>query len=99
MNPYDDLMAWLDDQRPAMVELPAKIVNTDCGSYDHANVREIGLIIKAHLEARDLAANRKLFQLYAEASSEFGRQADGEFRGGAADSGFTSALGVPTICA
>ncbi|MGI9450969.1 MAG: M20/M25/M40 family metallo-hydrolase, partial [Geminicoccaceae bacterium] len=45
------------------------------------------------------AANRELFELYAEASSTLGRPIDDEFSGGAADSGFTSALGVPTICA
>ena len=44
-------------------------------------------------------ANRELFELYAEASSSLGQKVGGEFSGGAADSGFTSALGVPTICA
>ncbi|MGI9493309.1 MAG: M20 family metallopeptidase, partial [Geminicoccaceae bacterium] len=44
-------------------------------------------------------ANRELFELYAEASSSLGQEVGGEFSGGAADSGFTSALGVPTICA
>lgn len=44
-------------------------------------------------------ANQALFELYADVSSTLGRPVEGEFSGGAADSGFTSALGVPTICA
>ncbi len=52
---HDSLMAWLDEQRAAMVELLSKIVNVDSGSYDHAGVSEVGLIIKAHLEDRGIA--------------------------------------------
>lgn len=44
-------------------------------------------------------ANKALFELYVEASAELGLCVGGETSGGAADSGFTSALGVPTICA
>ncbi len=43
--------------------------------------------------------NEDLFLLYQEASSDLGRRVEGEYSGGAADSGFTSALGIPTICA
>ena len=49
------LMAWLDDQRPAMTALLSDIVNTDSGSYDHEGVDKVGKIIKAHLEERGMA--------------------------------------------
>ena len=51
----EPIMAWLDDQRPAMEALLERIVNTDSGSFDHAGVNEVGAIIKAHLEDRGIA--------------------------------------------
>ncbi len=45
------------------------------------------------------AANEALFQHYVSASADFGLKVEGEYSGGAADSGFTSAIGIPTICA
>lgn len=45
------------------------------------------------------AASRRLFEVYAEAAHASGFAPEGEFAGGCADSGFTAALGVPTICA
>ena len=42
---------------------------------------------------------KRCFKQYAAASSELGLAVEGEYSGGAADSGFTSALGIPTICA
>jgi glutamate carboxypeptidase len=41
----------------------------------------------------------KLFRLYQGAASACGLQVEGEFSGGCADSGFTAAIGAPTICA
>lgn len=43
--------------------------------------------------------NQLLFQQYQEASANLGITVDGDYSGGAADSGFTSALGIPTLCA
>jgi len=54
---HDSLMAWLDEQRPAMTELLEKIVNIDSGSYDHAGVSEVGMMIKAHLEDRGITTS------------------------------------------
>lgn len=54
-NDHSALLAWLDDQRPAMTALLSNIVNTDSGSYDHAGVDKVGEIIKAHLEERGMA--------------------------------------------
>jgi glutamate carboxypeptidase len=43
--------------------------------------------------------NRKLFEHYQACASNLDLKVDGEFTGGCADSGFTSAIGTPTICA
>ncbi|MCK8788020.1 M20 family metallopeptidase [Roseomonas sp. NAR14] len=45
------------------------------------------------------AASDALFDLYRDAAAEGGTAPAAEFSGGCADSGFTAALGVPTICA
>jgi glutamate carboxypeptidase len=44
-------------------------------------------------------AARKLFETYVGAAADTGFTTDGEFTGGCADSGFTAAVGAPTICA
>ena len=44
-------------------------------------------------------AAQKLFTLYQGAAAEAGLTVNGEFSGGCADSGFTAAMGAPTICA
>ncbi|GGE31834.1 peptidase M20 [Agaricicola taiwanensis] len=43
-------------------------------------------------------ASEAMFNAYVAASAELGQTVDGEFAGGCADSGFTSALGTPTVC-
>jgi len=45
------------------------------------------------------AANQALFKRYQKASAGLGLIVEGDYSGGAADSGFTSALGIPTVCA
>ena len=42
---------------------------------------------------------RRLFDLYADAARASGFETAGEFVGGCADSGFTAAVGAPTLCA
>ena len=44
-------------------------------------------------------ASARLFEAYRAAAGESGMDIRGEFSGGCADSGFTAALGAPTICA
>ena len=44
-------------------------------------------------------AAKKLFDLYVTSAADTGFKTDGEFTGGCADSGFTAAMGAPTICA
>ena len=43
-------------------------------------------------------ASRELFDLYRGGMGELGLAVEGEFSGGCADSGFTSAVGCPTLC-
>ncbi len=44
-------------------------------------------------------ANRALFEHYVATAAELGQTIGGEYTGGSADSGFTAALGAPTVCA
>ena len=45
------------------------------------------------------APAKKLFELYVTAAADSGFATAGEFTSGCADSGFTAAVGAPTICA
>ena len=45
------------------------------------------------------AAAAKLFHAYVAAAAESGLSVTGDFSGGCADSGFTAAVGAPTLCA
>jgi glutamate carboxypeptidase len=45
------------------------------------------------------ASAKRLFELYVGAAAASGFHTEGEFTGGCADSGFTAAVGAPTICA
>jgi glutamate carboxypeptidase len=44
-------------------------------------------------------AAKRLFELYVDSAAATGFHTAGEFTGGCADSGFTAAMGAPTICA
>lgn len=44
-------------------------------------------------------AARRLFEVYVAAAADGGLAVGGEFAGGCADSGFTAAVGAPTLCA
>jgi glutamate carboxypeptidase len=44
-------------------------------------------------------AAARLFELYRAAATDSGFMPEGEFTGGCADSGFTAAVGAPTLCA
>jgi len=43
-------------------------------------------------------AAKAMLEVYKQAASESGFATDGEFTGGCADSGFTTAMGAPTLC-
>jgi glutamate carboxypeptidase len=51
------------------------------------------------LPLNQTSAAKRLFELYVDAAAASGFKTDGEFTGGCADSGFTAAMGTPTICA
>lgn len=43
-------------------------------------------------------ASKSLFEAYVDSAATIGFGTDGEYTGGSADSGFTAAAGVPTLC-
>jgi glutamate carboxypeptidase len=53
----------------------------------------------AFLPLEPSAAGQALFDHYIAAAAELGMAIGGEYTGGSADSGFTAALGAPTVCA
>lgn len=56
-------------------------------------------ILGEFLPLNATAASDELFSAYAAAAGDVGLAIEGEFAGGCADSGFTAAVGCPTICA
>jgi len=48
--PYDEALAWLATQRPAMTELLGRLVNTDSGSYNKAGVDAVGTVLESVLD-------------------------------------------------
>ncbi len=57
------------------------------------------LIIKGEfLPLEQTDSSRALFETYKGAGAEFGLSFSADFSGGCADSGFTSAMGCPTLC-
>ncbi len=56
-------------------------------------------ILGEFLPLTQSAESGTLLETYAEASQDLGTSVKGEFTGGCADSGFTAAVGCPTLCA
>lgn len=52
----------------------------------------------AFLPLEQTPANRALFEHYVAAAADLGLTVGGEYTGGSADSGYTSAIGAPTLC-
>ena len=52
----------------------------------------------AFLPLEQTPANRALFEHYVACAADLGLQVGGEYTGGSADSGYTSAIGAPTLC-
>jgi glutamate carboxypeptidase len=52
----------------------------------------------AFLPLEQTAASRAVFEHYVACASELGLFPGGEYTGGSADSGFTAAVGAPTLC-
>lgn len=85
---YTDVMAWLDEQRPAMTDLLAQIVNIDSGSHDHAGVDAVGEAINAHLEERGIGT-----EVVARPDAAFCLTAKVEASGDEADAPFILLMG------
>jgi glutamate carboxypeptidase len=82
------------DREAAMAKIE-RIVET-------ANVPSTSATLEIAGEFRPLVEspdNKRLFEHYAACSRDLGRPVEGEFTGGCADSGFTSGVGTPTVCA
>ncbi len=63
-----------------------------------------GTVAKLHINGEFVplnptASSEALFAHYQAAAKDVGLKVEGEFSGGCADSGFTAAMGCPTICA
>jgi glutamate carboxypeptidase len=52
----------------------------------------------AFLPFEQTAASRAVFEHYVACAAELGTYPGGEYTGGSADSGFTAAVGAPTLC-
>jgi glutamate carboxypeptidase len=52
----------------------------------------------AFLPLEQTAAGRAVFEHYIACAAELGMFPGGEYTGGSADSGFTAAVGAPTLC-
>jgi glutamate carboxypeptidase len=52
----------------------------------------------AFLPLEQTAASRAIFEHYVACAAELGMAVGGEYAGGSADSGFTAAVGAPTLC-
>jgi glutamate carboxypeptidase len=70
-----------------------KIVRAEDVPGTSAEIKPIAMFLP--LENKHSEA---LFKLYKDAAARVGFAVGGEFTGGCADSGFTAALGVPTLC-
>ncbi len=67
---------------------------------EHIPGTSAALSIKGEfLPLEQTPANLALFNTYAAAAASLGQAVTGEFTGGCADSGFTSAVGTPSLCA
>jgi glutamate carboxypeptidase len=82
------------DREEAMGKI-AKIVETAHVPGTGATLRIAGEF-KPLVETPD---SKRLFEHYAGCAKDVGLKVEGEFTGGCADSGFTAAVGTPTICA
>lgn len=80
--------AWALDAVNAIVDTPVVPGTT-------ARIEILG----EFLPLNATSASEELFSAYAAAAGEVGLEIKGEFSGGCADSGFTAAVGCPTICA
>lgn len=88
-----DLRFMTLEQRAEITSEIEKIVSAKDVPGTSATIEPVALFLP--LEEKH---SKDLFALYRQAASRVGFAVGGEFTGGCADSGFTAALGVPTLC-
>jgi glutamate carboxypeptidase len=88
-----DLRFVTFEQRADMVAKIEAIVQAEDVPGTRAEIVQKALFLP--LEAKH---SEKLFALYQKAAERVGFSVGGEFTGGCADSGFTAALGIPSLC-
>jgi glutamate carboxypeptidase len=88
-----DLRFMTLEQRAQIVPEIEKIVRAEDVPGTSAEIEPVALFLP--LEEKH---SKDLFAVYRKAAEKVGFAVDGEFTGGCADSGFTAALGVPTLC-
>src|SRR5262249_47371702 len=89
-----DLRYVRPEQRTEMLAALQKIVDTPTvpGTTARMEIRGEFLPVTASSGSEDL------FRGYQAAAADAGLRVEGEFTGGCADSGFTAAVGCPTLC-
>lgn len=88
-----DLRYTADTDLPRLLETVRQII--EAPSLE----RTRGRIIEQHSTLPMAPTPAPLLQLYQRSAAEAGFAVEGEFTGGAADSGITSSMGIPTLCA
>lgn len=81
------------EQHAQIVPEIEKIVRAEDVPGTSADIKPIAMFLPLERKHSDA-----LFAIYKEAAARVGFAVEGEFTGGCADSGFTAALGVPTLC-
>jgi glutamate carboxypeptidase len=81
------------EQRAQIVSEIENIVRAEDVPGTSADVRPVAMFLPLEREHSEA-----LFAIYKGAAARIGFAVEGEFTGGCADSGFTAALGVPTLC-
>jgi glutamate carboxypeptidase len=81
------------EQHARIVPEIEKIVHAEDVPGTSADIKPIAMFLPLELKHSEA-----LFARYKSAAERIGFAVDGEFTGGCADSGFTAALGVPTLC-
>ena len=88
-----DLRFLTLEQHARIVRHIEKIVRAQDVPGTRADITPIAMFLPLERKHSDA-----LFAIYKDAAARVGFVVDGEFTGGCADSGFTAALGVPTLC-
>jgi glutamate carboxypeptidase len=80
-------------QRASIVREIERIVHDEDVPGTSAEIAQISMFLPLEEKYSDT-----LFALYRSAAARVGFAVGGEFTGGCADSGFTAAMGIPTLC-